>query len=106
MQVLDNDTSTALAADLLLQWPTLEALQKAGPHKLRKFFYGHNCRQEQKLLERLRLIKEAKPLIRDLAVIEPAALRLQLLARTTQNPLALHCSLRKADRRTVQLASR
>jgi transposase len=81
LQVLDNDTSTALAADLLLQWPTLETLQKVSPHKLRKFFYGHNCRQEQKLLERLRLIKEAKPLIRDLAVIEPAALRLQLLAQ-------------------------
>jgi hypothetical protein len=48
---------------------------------LRKFFYGHNCRQEQKLLERLRLIKEAKPLVRDPAVIEPAVLRLQMLAR-------------------------
>ena len=27
LQVLDNDTSTALAADLLLQWPTLDSLQ-------------------------------------------------------------------------------
>jgi transposase len=81
LQVLDNDTSSALAADLLLQWPTLETLQKAGPHKVRKFFYGHNCRHEQKLLERLRLIQEAKPLLSDLAVIEPAALRLQMLAQ-------------------------
>ena len=81
LQVLDNDTSSALAADLLLQWPTLETLQKASPHKLRKFFYGHNCRQEQKLLERLRLIQEAKPLLSDLAVIEPAVLRLQMLAQ-------------------------
>src|SRR3954453_10095931 len=83
LQVLDNDTSSALAADLLLQWPTLERLQKASPHKLRKFFYGHTSRQEQKLLERLRLIQEAKPLISDLAVIEPAVLRLQMLARAT-----------------------
>jgi transposase len=81
LQVLDNDTSSALAADLLLQWPTLETLQKVSPHKLRKFFYGHNCRQEQKLLNRLRLIQEAKPLISDLAVIEPAVLRLQMLAQ-------------------------
>jgi len=81
LQVLDNDTSSALAADLLLQWPSLEALQKASPHKLRKFFYGHNCRQEQKLLDRLRLIKEAKPLLTDPAVIEPAMLRLQMLAQ-------------------------
>jgi transposase len=81
LQVLDNDTSSALAADLLLQWPTLETLQKVSSQKLRKFFYGHNCRQEQKLLDRLQLIKEAKSLIRDPAVIEPAVLRLQMLAQ-------------------------
>jgi transposase len=101
LQVLDNDTSSALAADLLLQWPTLDTLQKASPHKLRKFFYGHNCRHEQKLLERLRLIQEAKPLLSDLAVIEPAVLRLQMLARATQSPPALHRALRKADRRAL-----
>ena len=49
LQVLDNNSSTALAADLLLQWPTLDSLQKQSVHKLRKFFYGHNCRNEQKL---------------------------------------------------------
>jgi transposase len=81
LQVLDHDTSTALAADLLLQWPTLAALQTVRPAKLRRFFYGHHCRQESKLLERLRLIEEATPLTRDAAVIEPAALRVQLLAQ-------------------------
>jgi hypothetical protein len=81
LQILDNDSSTALAADLLLQWPSLDSLQKPSAHKLRKFFYAHNCRNEQKLLERLELIKAAKPLTRDPAVIEPAALRVQLLAQ-------------------------
>src|SRR5258705_3392113 len=87
LQVLDNDTSTALAADLLLQWPTLDSLQKQSAHKLRKFFYAHNCRNEQKLLERLELIKVAKPLTRDPAVIEPAALRVQLLAQQLKSLL-------------------
>src|SRR6266478_9633405 len=87
LQVLDNDCSTALAADLLLQWPTLDSLQKQSAHKLRKFFYAHNCRQEQKLLERLELIKAAKPLTRDLAVIEAAALRVQLLAQQLKSLL-------------------
>ena len=87
LQVLDNDCSTALAADLLLQWPTLDSLQKQRAHKLRKFFYAHNCRQEQKLLERLELIKAAKPLTRDLAVIEPTALRVQLLAQQLKSLL-------------------
>jgi transposase len=87
LQVLDNNSSTALAADLLLQWPTLDSLQKQSAHKLRKFFYAHNCRNEQKLLERLELIKTAKPLTRDPAVIEPAALRVQLLAHQLKSLL-------------------
>ena len=73
--------------DLLLQWPTLDLLQKQSAHKLRKFFYAHNCRQEQKLLERLELIKAAKPLTRDPAVIESAALRVQLLAQQLKSLL-------------------
>jgi transposase len=87
LQVLDNDTRTALAADLLLQWPTLDLLQKQSAHKLRKFFYAHNCRQEQKLLERLELIKAGKPLTRDPAVIESAALRVELLAQQLKSLL-------------------
>src|ERR1700746_1482960 len=87
LPTLDNDTRTALAADLLLQWPTLDLLQKQSAHKLRKFFYAHNSRQEQKLLERLELIKAAKPLTRDPAVIESAALRVQLLAQQLKSLL-------------------
>jgi transposase len=87
LQVLDNDTSTALAANLLLQWPCLEALQKQSPAKLRKFFYAHNCRAEQKILQRLKFIKEAKALTRDLAVIEPAALKVQMLAQQLKSLL-------------------
>jgi transposase len=87
LQVLDNDCSTALAADLLLSWSTLESLQKQSAHKLRKFFYAHQSRSEQRLLERLELIKVAKPLTRDPAVIEPAALRVQLLAQQLKSLL-------------------
>ena len=71
LQILENDITTALAADLLVQWPTLAELQKVSPGKLRKFFYGHNSRQEKKILERLALIKEAKPLTTDVAIIRP-----------------------------------
>jgi hypothetical protein len=42
---------------------------------------------EAKLLERLELIKVAKPLIRDLAVIDSAALRVQLLAQQLKSLL-------------------
>ncbi len=40
LQILDHDIATALAADLLVQWPTLAELQKISPGKLRKFFHG------------------------------------------------------------------
>ena len=80
LELLNNDTTTALAADLLLRWSGLEALQKQSAHTLRKFFYGHNCRGEAKMLQRLQLVQEAQPLTQDAAVIEPAALRVQMLA--------------------------
>jgi hypothetical protein len=46
LAILDNDLTTALAADFLLQWPNFESLKKAAAHKLRKFFYGHQSRNE------------------------------------------------------------
>ena len=58
LELLDQDTSRVLAADLLLGWPTLEAIQKQPPHRLRKFFYGHNCRGEQRMLHRLELVQK------------------------------------------------
>jgi transposase len=87
LELLDQDTSTVLAADLLLRWPSLEAIQKQNTQRLRKFFYGHNCRGEQKMLQRLELIKKAKALTKDPALIEPAALRVQMLARQLKNLL-------------------
>src|SRR5277367_2696768 len=87
LQILDNDITTALAADLLVQWQTLAELQKVSPSKLRKFFYGHNSRQEKKILERLALIKQAKPLTTDLAIIRPNALRVKLLAQQLKSLL-------------------
>jgi hypothetical protein len=87
LQWLDNDTSTDLAADLLLKWPSLQLLQKASLHQIRKFFYGHNSRGEEKLQERLSLLKEAKVLTDDAAVIEPAVLRVQMLAQQLKSIL-------------------
>jgi transposase len=88
LELLEQNTSTPLAADLLLRWPSLEAVQKQSAHSLRKFFYGHNCRRESKMLQRLELLQQARPLTQDSAVIEPAALRVQMLARQLKTLLA------------------
>lgn len=85
LELLDENTTTALAADLLLRWPSLEALQKQTAQKLRKFFYAHNCRGEATMLQRLELVQQARALTQDSAVIEPAVLRVQMLARQLQN---------------------
>ncbi len=87
LKILENDITTALAADLLVQWPTLAELQKVSPGKLRKFFYGHNSRQEKKILERLALINQAKPLTADSAIIRPTALRVKMLAQQLKSLL-------------------
>jgi transposase len=46
LAALDNDLTTVLAADFLLKWPNFASLKKASAHKLRSFFYGHQCRSE------------------------------------------------------------
>jgi hypothetical protein len=75
MEVLFEDMTTALAAHFLLQWPDLASLKKAGPARLRKFFYGHNCRGDKALAQRLQAIENARALTNDPALIEPAALQ-------------------------------
>ena len=65
----------------------MQLLQKASLHQIRKFFYGHNSRSEEKLQERLSLLKEAKALTDVAAVIEPAVLRVQMLAQQLKSIL-------------------
>ena len=81
LSILDHDLTTALAADFLLQWPNFESLKKTSTPKLRKFFYGHQSRSEQKLQARLERIQAAQPLTRDSAIIEAGTLTVQMLAQ-------------------------
>ncbi len=53
LEMLQDDTTTLLAADFVLKFPTLRALQQTAQHQLRKFFKGHGCRLTQRLAERL-----------------------------------------------------
>lgn len=80
MEVLFEDLTLPLAAQFLLKWPALAAVKKAGAATLRKFFYGHNCRSEKTLAERLQAIAQARALTDDPALIEPAVLKAQALA--------------------------
>jgi len=53
LDLLQDDTTTALAANFVLKFPTLRALQETALHLVRKFFVGQGCRLTEKMEERL-----------------------------------------------------
>ncbi len=75
-----EDLTTTMAAEFLLKWPDLASLKKAGAAKMRKFFYGQNCRSEERMLKRDLLLEKAKALTEDAAVIVPSRLKVKALA--------------------------
>jgi len=80
-----DDLALPLAAVFLKKWPTLAALQKAGPQKLRAFFYAHNCRSAQKMEARLQALASARALTNDPGLILPASLKVQALCALLQS---------------------
>lgn len=72
-----EDPSCAMVGALLLRWPTLQALQKASPKVLRKFFTQHNCRSEEAIQERLQQIPLAVVATTDAALVESASMCIQ-----------------------------
>jgi len=99
MEVLFEDMTLPLAADFLLKWPDLASVQKAGPAPLRKFFYGHNCRSDKLMEERLQAVQKAEPLTQDPALIAPAVLKAQALAGMLQ---VLHQSIGQMEKMIEQ----
>ena len=72
-QALDwfNEVHSALFADFLGHWPTLQQLQRAKPKTILTFLQKHNCRSGQLNQTRLEQIAAAVPLTDDSAIIEP-----------------------------------
>jgi transposase len=61
LELLQSDTTTGLAADFVLKYPTLQALQEAPLHRVRQFFLGQSCRLTAGLQERLGWIATTAP---------------------------------------------
>ena len=76
-----SDLARPLATKFLLKWPSLEAVQRARSHTVRKFYYAHNCRRGDLIEKRLEGIRTATALTTDPAIIEPSVLKVQMLAR-------------------------
>lgn len=76
-----EDLASELACDFLLKWPSLQALQRARPGTIRKFYYEHNCRHSERIETRIQQIERATPLTRDAAILESSLILVQSLAR-------------------------
>jgi transposase len=72
LDLLEDQMNTLLAAEFLVRWPSLAALQKETPKVLRAFFYKHNSRNAKRIEQRIQAVPTAKPLTTDDAIIEPA----------------------------------
>lgn len=70
--LLHGQMNTPMAAEFLVRWPDLDALQRAHPAHLRAFFYQQNSRSAKTLEERLEAVQQAQALTTDPAIIQPA----------------------------------
>ena len=72
-----EDPACAMVGELLLRWPTLQALKKTTPKTLRTFFHRQNCRSAERIEERIAQIRQAVAATHDAALLETGILCIQ-----------------------------
>jgi transposase len=77
-----GELNSRQALDFLTRWPTLESIRKAGAVAVEKFYRGHSVRNQDKIEQRVKAIKEARALTNDRAVV--AGSRMKSLAIVRQ----------------------
>src|SRR5215467_4445462 len=63
------------ALDFLTRWSTVESVRKAGSNVIERFYREHGARNQNKLEQRLKSIKEAKSLTTDRAVVTASKIK-------------------------------
>jgi transposase len=71
----------AICLAVVERWPTQQALARANPATLRKFFAQHGRRNADQVNELIARIRAATPLTTDRAIIEPNALAMKFLVK-------------------------
>jgi transposase len=100
LELIGCDPDAPLACDFLAKWPSLAAVQRATPATLRKFYYAHHCRQEERIAKRLELVRSAVPLSNDPALIGAGILQVECLVAQLR---ALIKAIGKFDQRLQEL---
>jgi len=74
-----DEVQSPLVADFLKRWPTLADAQRARPETLRQFFHQHNCRNQERIEQRLEGIRQAVAVTTDAAIVEPSVILVSAL---------------------------
>jgi transposase len=82
-----DDLRTRRVCDLLLRWPTVEALKQVRPAPLEQFFPEPNSVRREPLTHRLAAITDAVPLPTDQAVRHASVLMITALATQMQTTI-------------------
>ena len=70
-----------LACQLLMRYPSLDKLQAASDDELGAFYHEHHCYRPQLVADRLQLIRQARPLTTDPAILEASFLAVEILLK-------------------------
>jgi transposase len=82
------------------RWGSLRELQGAHAGTLRKFFHQHNCRDEERIRERIAGIQQAVPATEDAALVEGEERRARTLVAVIET---LRSQIVEYDRRIAEL---
>lgn len=81
LQITGRDLHARLALAFLEKWPTLQALQRARPATIKKFYHQHGSRRPKPIEVRLALIAKAVPICTDSITLECSTEFLHALVR-------------------------
>jgi transposase len=79
LQVAGDRIFGNLACQFLKRYPTLEQLQSSSDDELRQFYWDHGCHRQHLIDERLKAIRQAKPLTTDRAIVESGVLKVRTI---------------------------
>lgn len=69
LHLFGHKLSAPIALDFLSRWPDLPTLQKSKDSVLQKFYYAHNVRRPETVAERLALVRSARALSTNAALV-------------------------------------
>jgi transposase len=91
-----------LVGAVLQRWGSLRELRRAHSGTLRKFFHEHNCRDEERIQERIEGIAQAMPATEDEAILEGESRKAKALVHLIA---ALRDSIAEYDQRIAEVVA-